>query len=116
MEACECLATRVPRASRFRVSQEGCSALAVAIGTSLSFRAEKALVEKYRRFTGRRGAPNTGKVIEIAKEKARPPDWHVTGAKNRKNRANKPGDRSCFGRINPSTESVEQTVGNPGAC
>jgi hypothetical protein len=69
MEACERLATRVPGASRFRLSQEGCSPLAVAIETGLSFRAEKAVVEKYRRFTGRRGAPNTGKVIEIAKEK-----------------------------------------------
>src|SRR5712691_13309965 len=31
---------------------------------------KKPVVEKYRRFTGRQGAPNTGKVIEIAKEKA----------------------------------------------
>src|SRR5262249_4068072 len=36
---------------------------------------EKAAEEKYRRFTGRRGAPNTGKAIEIAKEKTRVPNW-----------------------------------------
>jgi hypothetical protein len=29
----------------------------------------KPVVEKYRRSTGRLGTPNTGKVIEIAKEK-----------------------------------------------
>src|SRR5712691_727665 len=69
MEACERLATRVPRASRFRVSQDGCSRLAVAIETSRLRAREKARCRKYRRFTGRRGAPNTGKVIEIAKEK-----------------------------------------------
>jgi hypothetical protein len=41
-------------------------------------------VEKYRRFTGRRGAPNTGKVIETVKEKARAPNWRVTGAETGK--------------------------------
>jgi hypothetical protein len=72
--------------------------------------------EKYRRFTGRRGAPNTGKVIEIAKEKARALKLARNRSGNRKNGANKPGDRSCFGRINASSESVQQTVGNAGAC
>jgi hypothetical protein len=73
---------------------------------------KKPVEEKYRRFTGRQGAPNTGKVIEIAKEKARALNWRVTGAET----GNKPGDRSCFGRINASSESVQQTVGNAGAC
>jgi hypothetical protein len=45
---------------------------------------EKPVVKKYRRFTGRRGAANTGKVIEIAKEKARALNWRVTGAETGK--------------------------------
>jgi hypothetical protein len=45
-----------------------------------------ALLKKYRGFTGRRCVPNTGKVIEVAKEKARVPNRRGTGAKNRRNR------------------------------
>src|SRR5579871_1261867 len=44
------------RASRFRATAGG---------------SPKTFGKKYRRFTGRRGAANTGKVIEIAKEKAK---------------------------------------------
>jgi hypothetical protein len=45
---------------------------------------KKPVEKKYRRSTGRRGAPNTGKVIEIAKEKARALNWRVTGAETGK--------------------------------
>ena len=47
---------------------------------------ENRPLKKYRRFTGRRCAPNTGKVIEIAKEKARALNRQITGPENRKNR------------------------------
>jgi hypothetical protein len=43
---------------------------------------EKGHVKNNRRFTGRPDAPNTGKVIEIAKENA-----------NEKNRARNSGNR-----------------------
>jgi hypothetical protein len=45
------------------------------------------LPEKYRRFTGRRCAPNAAKAIEIAEEKARNLNRRKTGPENRKNRA-----------------------------
>jgi hypothetical protein len=45
---------------------------------------KKRVLVKYRRFTGRQCAPNTGKVVEIAKEKVRAPNRRITGAKNRK--------------------------------
>jgi hypothetical protein len=51
--------------------------------------AEKNRAKKYRRFTGRGCAQNTGKAIEISKQKARAPNRRITGAKNRKNRAGK---------------------------
>src|ERR1700693_6164921 len=47
---------------------------------------KRPVEEKYRRFTGRRCAPNTAKAIEIAKEKARAPKRRGTGRKNRNNR------------------------------
>src|ERR1700722_12543952 len=45
--------------------------------------------EKYRRFTGRRCAPNTAKVIEIAREKALARNRRITGAETGKNGSRK---------------------------
>jgi hypothetical protein len=89
MEACERLATRVSskqsdiraRADASPAQSLSFSCLTTGVQSTL---VKKPVVEKYRRFTGRRGAPNTVKVIEMAKEKARAPNWHVTGAETGK--------------------------------
>jgi hypothetical protein len=54
-----------------------------AYGSISMKRPSKKIQVIYRR----RCAPNTGKALEIAKEKARAPDRRVTGAKTGKNRA-----------------------------
>src|SRR5215475_7768755 len=72
MEACE----RLPR---FVFHRRGCSPMCGGHPA----RAKK-VEKKYRRFTGRRGAPNTGKVIEIAKEKTRARNRSRNRSGNRK--------------------------------
>src|SRR5580658_6627027 len=52
-----------------------------------SARRSKPIEEKYRRFTGRPYAKNTGQAVEIAKENARAQNRRITGAENRENRA-----------------------------
>jgi hypothetical protein len=60
---------------------------------------------KYRRFTRRRFSSNTGKVIEIAKKKARVLNRRVTGAKNRKN---SPISRDDYQRmVVPASSSMD---------
>jgi hypothetical protein len=84
---------------------------------------KKPAEEKYRRFTGRRGAPNTGKVIEIAKEKARPLNWRVTGAETGKtgqiNRAIAPvagGSTPRRDRRKPGNDAAREPLsGGPGS-
>ena len=56
----------------------------------------KICKKKNRRFTGPRGAPNTGKVIERANEKERAPNRRVTGAEQEK----RGGTRSSGSRKN----------------
>ena len=73
---------------------------------------KRPVEEKYRRFTGRRCAPNTAKAIEIAKEKARAPNRRETGPENRKNRAiNRTLAPVSGGRIPRPSVSALTTIG-----